>query len=96
MSRGEKSHSRDRCTLHKKHLVEFKTWLTAELGWAILPETAHPYEVLHVMKIDRSGDGPHSFIYRNDRNDHLTVQADLVPLMRRWLKERGKTFNMKR
>lgn len=90
MSRGSRSYLRDRCTLHKKHLPEFKAWLAAEPKFHIVELTKHPYEVLHVVVVDRSGDGPHVFIYRNDHNDHLTVQAELVPYVKRWLRERKK------
>lgn len=85
MSRGMKSSQRDRCTLHKKHLPHFKAWLAAEPAWLIMQPTPHSYEVLHVMKVSRGGVGEHSFIYHNDHNDHLTVQSDLVPYMKRWL-----------
>jgi len=94
-TRGMKSSQRDRCTLHKKHLVEFKTWFIGEPGWQILPETGHTYEVFHVIQVSRSGDGPHSFIYRNDHNDHLTVQADLVPMMHKWLRWRKRQSKKK-
>lgn len=83
-----KSSGRDRCTLHKKHLNDFKAWFIAQPGWAVLPATPHTYEVFHVMKVFRSGDGEHQFIYRNDHNDHLTVQYLLVPYVKRWLKQR--------
>ena len=93
-TRGERSHGRDRCTLHKKHLAEFKAWIAAEHKFHIENLTKHPYEVLHLVVVDRSGDGPHVFVYRNDHNDHLTVQAELVPFMRRWLKERKDKKNL--
>lgn len=86
--RGHKSYGRNRCTLHKKHLNAFREWLSGRDGWEIQPPTGNPYEVLYAVKNSRSGTEAWSFIYRNDHNDHLTVQADLVPLMKQWLKER--------
>lgn len=88
-TRGMKSSQRDRCTLHKKHLDAFKAWfIGTALNWEICPKTPHTYEVFHVMQVFRSGDGEHQFIYRNDKNDHLTVQYLLVPYVKRWLRER--------
>jgi len=86
--RGPKSAARDRCTLHVKHLKDFIAFIGRQPEWKILPSTAHEYEVLHVTKVDRRGDGPHSFVYRRDRHEHLTVQEDLVPYVKQFLKER--------
>lgn len=88
--RGLKSYGRDRCTLHKKHLEDFKEWLDGQDGWQIQPPTGNKYEVLYAIKNSRSGPETRSFIYRNDHNEHLTVQDDLVPYMKRWFKERKK------
>lgn len=92
MSRGTKSYGRDRCTLHPKHLQGFKEFLRLSGKWQLMAPTGHAYEVLHVSKLEYKGHdvicGESAFIYRNDRNEHLTVQAPLVPFMKQFLKER--------
>ena len=92
MSRGMQSYQRDRATLHVSHLEEFKAYIAGVMKFHILPKTAHPYEVFHVQEVDRCGDGQHSFIYRREgRHEHLTVQADLVPYVKKFLRARKKT-----
>lgn len=86
--RKRKSYERDRCTLHKKHLPEFKAFIVAEPKWHVVESTGHPYEVLHAVTVLGSCKGEHYFIYRNDHNDHLTVQSDLVPYVRKFLDQR--------
>lgn len=87
MSRGMRSVGRDRATLHKNHLPNFKRWVEELDGWIIMPPTAHAYEVFRIRKYSRSGDEPDIFFYRNDKNDHITVQQEGVPLVRKWLRE---------
>lgn len=86
--RGLKSHQRDRCTLHKKHLKPFAEWLDNLDGWKIQPPTGHPQEVLYAIKFCPAGTEDWAFIYERERFQHLTVQKALVPYVRRWLKER--------
>lgn len=88
--RGLKSHERDRCTLHAKHLEAFKEWFNGRDGWEIQPPTGNQYEVLYAIKKCPAGTEDWSFIYRRDRTEHLTVQDSLVPYMEQWLKERKK------
>ena len=87
MTRGNRSYGRDRCTLHKKHVPEFRKWLLELGGWLVMEPTAHPYEVLRIQKHSRSGSEPDVFFYRNDKNDHITVQKEGVPLVKKWLRE---------
>ena len=86
--RGSKSHARNRYTLHKNHLPEFKAWVESLDEYIVIEPTAHPYEVYRIQKYSRSGTEPDIFFYRRDRTDHITVQADGVHLVKRWLKER--------
>lgn len=92
MSRGSKSYQRDRCTLHKKHVDDFVAFLEFSGDWTKRPLTGHSYEVVHVQRRILNGSviryANHCFVYRNDHNDHLTVQADLVPYLRQFMQER--------
>lgn len=88
LRRGHQSYGRNRNTLHKSHLEEFKTWLDGRDGWKVQSPTGHEYEVLYAIKSCPQGPLCQSFIYHNNHNDHLTVQADLVPMMHKWLQER--------
>jgi len=74
----------DRALLHFNRLEDFKVWLD-ELGIAHRPTTA-AYQVLQVHS-QRTGDWVPIY-KKSNAHEHFTVQARMVPLVRRYLKER--------
>lgn len=96
MSRGDRSYGRRRDLLAASRLEEFKEWIQRQ-GYIIRdsPPTAI-YEVLRIEKYDRSGNNPHIVFYRRDHDSmrsvkdgltHLTVPAEGVPLVKRFIED---------
>lgn len=65
---------------------DFRAWLKSQPGVTILPPTKHDYEVLR-FKVEPSS--VVVYVYRHDRSDHMTIQAEGVPLMHKFLRERS-------
>lgn len=79
---------RDRATLHRAHLKDFREYLEHEGGYIFPEPTAHEYEVLRVRKYNRSGDEPDMFFYRRAHTDHITVPSEMVRVVKKFLRHR--------
>lgn len=88
--RKTKSYGRDRATLHRNHLADFKQWVEDLGGWKIMEPSGHEYEVFRIRRYDPRGDAPDIFFYRRNHTDHITVQKEAVPLVRAFLNDRKR------
>jgi hypothetical protein len=74
----------DRALLHIDQLQMFRDWLDSiGVKWR---DTAAAYQVLQVYS-QRTGDWVPIY-KRNEATEHLTVQGRMVPLVRRFIRER--------